>query len=89
MTRMMTAVLSISLMSLNKHEGGGPTVGTGSTGSTGSGSAAAPQQKASNPEDTSVLTLLQEAKSLDQQGKEQECMQKVNEAEKAANVVVR
>jgi hypothetical protein len=52
-----------------KHEGAGPTLSPPST--TGSTQQTAPAM--SNP-DNETMQLLQQAKQLDQQGKESECM---------------
>ncbi len=68
-----------------KHEGAGPALAntpatTGSTGQTPSGTAA----KAEAASDNQAMQLLQQAKELDQQGKEDECMQMVKRVESAA-----
>jgi hypothetical protein len=65
-----------------KHEGAGPALAntpatTGSTGQTSSGTAV----KAEATSDNQAMQLLQQAKELDQQGKEDECMQMVKRIE--------
>ncbi len=65
-----------------KHEGAGPALAngaaaTGSTGQSSSGTAV----KAEATSDNQAMQLLQQAKELDQQGKEGECMQVVKRIE--------
>lgn len=65
-----------------KHEGAGPALAntpamTGSTGQTSSGTAV----KAEATSDNQAMQLLQQAKEMDQQGKEAECMQVVKRLE--------
>ncbi len=52
-----------------RHEGAGPTLSGQTTGATASSSRAADQDS------TETMQMLQQAKELDRQGKEQDCMQ--------------
>ncbi len=65
-----------------KHEGAGPALAnnTSATGSTGQG-ASGTAVKAQATGDNEAMQLLQQAKELDQQGKEDECMQVVKRVE--------
>ncbi len=65
-----------------KHEGAGPALAnapapTGSAGQSSSGAAV----KAEATGDNQAMQLLQQAKELDQQGKEDECMKTVKQVE--------
>ena len=61
-----------------QQEGGGPALEPpAATGSTTSVPAATPQTQKANQ----ALQMLHEAKQLDQQGKEAECMQRVSQIE--------
>ena len=67
------------------QEGAGPALSTpATTGSTAQPSASAQNQPASSPAQTQnanrAMQMLQEAKQLDQQGKEAECMQLTTQA---------
>ena len=66
------------------YEGAGPALTADATTTGSTGQSAAPPTKAVPERENEAMRLLQQAKELDQQGKEDECMQVVKRVEPMA-----